>query len=193
VPTAVGKPRSVSHAEASSTLYRVSSSIGCLIDIGAQVSRVRDCAFRSLGDFRPDPLPAPKIGRGRYNHSIVVESSQKKPLAERYLASPTNLKSKQNQYLKQPTLSVDQHVMLLGQKRLRVFAKLRFGDGDIHDILPDGAGGFRADGIAISRRIYRCAACVQRQRSRRLDHMAVSRKFGELAVNLRAARKMSWT
>jgi hypothetical protein len=32
-------------------------------------------------------------------------------------------------------------VMLLGQKRLRVFAKLRFGDGDIHDILPDGAGG----------------------------------------------------
>src|ERR1700735_2839610 len=41
--------------------------------------------------------------------------------------------------------AVDQHVMLLGQKRLRVFAKLRFGDGDIHDILPDGAGGFRAD------------------------------------------------
>jgi hypothetical protein len=52
--------------------------------------------------------------------------------------------------------------MLLGQKRLRVFAKLRFGDGDIHDILPDGAGGFGADGIAISRRIYRCAVCVQR-------------------------------
>jgi hypothetical protein len=36
--------------------------------------------------------------------------------------------------------AVDQHVMLLGQKRLRIFAKLRFGDGDVHDILPDGAG-----------------------------------------------------
>src|SRR5580693_1825564 len=35
--------------------------------------------------------------------------------------------------------AVDQHVMLLGQKRLRIFAKLRFGDGDVHDILPDGA------------------------------------------------------
>ena len=42
--------------------------------------------------------------------------------------------------------AVDQHVMLPGQKRLRVFAKLRFGDGDVHDILPDGAGGIRADG-----------------------------------------------
>jgi phosphatidylserine/phosphatidylglycerophosphate/cardiolipin synthase-like enzyme len=32
--------------------------------------------------------------------------------------------------------AVDQHVMLLGQKRLRVFAKLRFGNGDVHDVLP---------------------------------------------------------
>jgi hypothetical protein len=46
-----------------------------------------------------------------------------------------------------------------------------------------GLVGFELIGIAISRRIYRCAACVQRERSRRLDHMAVSRKFGELAVN----------
>jgi hypothetical protein len=32
--------------------------------------------------------------------------------------------------------AVDQHVMLLGQKRFRVLAKLRFGDGDVHDVLP---------------------------------------------------------
>jgi hypothetical protein len=26
--------------------------------------------------------------------------------------------------------------MFLGQKRLRIFAKLRFGNGDVHDVLP---------------------------------------------------------
>ena len=52
--------------------------------------------------------------------------------------------------------------------------------------------GLELIGIAISRRIYRCAACVQRGGGR-VDPMAVSRKFGDLAVNLGAARKMSWT
>ena len=58
--------------------------------------------------------------------------------------------------------AVDQHVMLLGQKRLRIFAKFRFGDGDVHDVLPMELVGLELVGIAISQRIYRCAACVQR-------------------------------
>src|SRR5580704_18775893 len=45
--------------------------------------------------------------------------------------------------------------------------------------------GFELIGIAISRRIYRCAACVQRGGGG-LDPMAVRRKFGDLAVNLGA-------
>jgi hypothetical protein len=44
--------------------------------------------------------------------------------------------------------------------------------------------GLELIGIAISRRIYRGAACVQR--GGRLDPMVVSRKFGDLAVNLGA-------
>src|ERR1700729_463324 len=32
--------------------------------------------------------------------------------------------------------AVGQHVMLLGQKRLRIFAELGFGNGDVHDVLP---------------------------------------------------------
>jgi hypothetical protein len=50
-----------------------------------------------------------------------------------------------------------------------------------------GLVGFELIGIAISRRIYRSAACVQRGGGG-LDAMAVSRKFGDLAVNLGAAR-----
>jgi hypothetical protein len=55
-----------------------------------------------------------------------------------------------------------------------------------------GLVGFELIGIAISVRIYRYAACVQRGGGR-FDPMAVSRKFGDLAVNLGAERKMSWT
>jgi hypothetical protein len=47
-----------------------------------------------------------------------------------------------------------------------------------------GLVGFELIGIAISRRIYRGAAYVQR--GGRLDAMVVSRKFGDLAVNLGA-------
>jgi hypothetical protein len=47
-----------------------------------------------------------------------------------------------------------------------------------------GLVGLELIGIAISRRIYRCAACVQRGGG--LDPMAMSRKFGDLAVNLGA-------
>jgi hypothetical protein len=32
--------------------------------------------------------------------------------------------------------AVNQHVMLLGEKRLRVLAELRFGNGDVHEVLP---------------------------------------------------------
>jgi hypothetical protein len=52
-----------------------------------------------------------------------------------------------------------------------------------------GLVGFELIGIAISRRIYRGAACVQRGGGG-LDAMVVSRKFGDLAVNL-GARKDS--
>jgi hypothetical protein len=45
--------------------------------------------------------------------------------------------------------------------------------------------GLELIGIAISQRIYRGAACVQRGGGR-LDRMVVSRKFGDLAVNLGA-------
>lgn len=48
-----------------------------------------------------------------------------------------------------------------------------------------GLVGLELIGIAISRRIYRGAACVQRGGGG-LDSMAMSRKFGDLAVNLGA-------
>jgi hypothetical protein len=48
-----------------------------------------------------------------------------------------------------------------------------------------GLVGLELIGIAISRRIYRGAACVQRGGGR-LDPMAMRRKFGDLAVNLGA-------
>jgi hypothetical protein len=55
-----------------------------------------------------------------------------------------------------------------------------------------GLVGFELIGIAISRRIYRGAACVQRSGGG-LDAMVVSRKFGDLAPNLWAARNIAWT
>jgi hypothetical protein len=34
--------------------------------------------------------------------------------------------------------AADQHAVLFGQERLRGFAELRFGDSDVHEVLPDG-------------------------------------------------------
>jgi hypothetical protein len=55
-----------------------------------------------------------------------------------------------------------------------------------------GLVGFELIGIAISRKIYRGAACVQRGGGD-LDFMVVSREFGDLAPNLCAARNIPWT
>jgi antitoxin VapB len=54
-----------------------------------------------------------------------------------------------------------------------------------------GLVGFELIGIAISRRIYRRAACVQRGDGR-CDRMVVSRKFGDPAPKLYAARNIPW-